>query len=103
MHSRRAAFTTQQTRTYLIAMPNECDRAEIDELLRQLEAEEAQISRRRRRLHQAIDFRRNSGNADGTAATPEQLAALDEQERMISAQRRALHARIDELRRQRGA
>lgn len=83
-----------------MSMPNDRDRGEIDELLRQLESEEAHISRRRRRLHQAIDFKRNSGNADGTAATPEQLAALDEEERVISAQRRALHARIDELRRQ---
>jgi hypothetical protein len=70
------------------------------ELLRQLEAEEAILSQRRRRLHRAIDFKRHSGNADGTPATPEQLASLDEEERAISAQRRALHAQIDELRRQ---
>lgn len=73
-----------------------------NELLRQLEAEEALISQRRRRLHRTIDFKRHSGNADGTAATPEQLAALDEQERAISAQRKALHARIDALRKQTG-
>ena len=92
MHVRRAVYTPGGV--YDAADPDisqfdadERERDEIDELLRQLEAEEARISRRRRRLHG-----RSSSNAQRQcrrdAATPEQLAALDEQERVISAERR---------------
>ena len=58
-----------------------------------LEAEERDVSRRRARLHDRIDFLRTSGAEEPDAA--ERLAALLEEERALSARRLELHAQLD--------
>jgi hypothetical protein len=60
---------------------------ELDSQLGELEAEEADVSRLRRRLH------------DRLASFPNEVT--QQQEREISARRRVLHARIDALRAER--
>ena len=70
--------------------------SDSDRLLVDLEREEREISRRRRRLHDRIDFAAASGAYD-----PASVALLDRlraEEREVSKRRRELHARIDELR-----
>jgi anti-sigma-K factor RsiG len=59
----------------------------LEQLLVQLQAEEEEVSRRRRKLH------------DRLASFPNEVT--QQQEREISAQRRALHVRIDALRAER--
>lgn len=61
-----------------------------------LEAEEATLSSRRRRLHARIDFLRGNGDTTG------RLAELLEEERLVSSRRREVHRRLDELRRSLG-
>jgi hypothetical protein len=60
---------------------------ELERALRDLEVEEADVSRLRRKLH------------DRLASFPNEVTQQQEQE--ISAKRRALHVRIDELRAER--
>jgi hypothetical protein len=67
------------------AMPE--PREDIEELLKELEAEERALSANRRRLHDRIALYPDIGGAD-----------LDAQERELSQRRRDLHARIDALR-----
>jgi hypothetical protein len=62
-------------------------REDIEELLKELEAEERALSANRRRLHDRIALYPDIGSAD-----------LDAQERELSQRRRDLHARIDALR-----
>ena len=59
----------------------------LEQLLIELQAEEEEISRRRRKLH------------DRLASFPNEVT--QQQEREISAKRRALHVRIDALRSER--
>lgn len=61
--------------------------------LASLDAEEREISRRRTRLHQQIDFVRGSPVIDA-----ERLQRLLEEEREVSGRRRELHRRIDGVR-----
>jgi hypothetical protein len=63
------------------------NREEIDELLKELEAEEHALSANRRRLHDRIALYPDVSGTD-----------LDAQERELSQRRRDLHARIDALR-----
>lgn len=70
-------------------MTNDHDR-EFEELLEELEAEERELSLRRRRLHDRLAVFPDYGGGD-----------LDQQERELSARRRELHARIDALRAER--
>jgi hypothetical protein len=60
---------------------------ELERALRDLEVEEADVSRLRRKLH------------DRLASFPNEVT--QQQEREVSAKRRALHVRIDELRAER--
>ena len=71
---------------------------ELAGLLEQLEDQERGTSRRRRKLHELITFRKTMGYADGTPASPEDMAELDAKERDISAARKELHARIADVR-----
>jgi predicted nucleic acid-binding Zn-ribbon protein len=66
--------------------------------LQRLEQEEGAVSQRRRRLHERIDFLRQSGLA--AAGDQERLAALEAEEREVSRQRKGLHERIDAIRAQ---
>lgn len=58
--------------------------------------EERTVSKRRRRLHEKIDFLRGTGVDEPQAK--ERLDALEQEERTVSDRRRALHAQIDALR-----
>jgi hypothetical protein len=69
------------------AAPEQLEDHELDRVLYELESEEAELSARRRRLH------------DRLASFPNEVA--QQQEREISAHRRALHVRIDALRAER--
>ena len=69
------------------ANPSQLDDAELDLVLAQLEAEEAEVSRLRRKLH------------DRLASFPNEVAQQQEQE--VSKRRRELHMRIDALRAER--
>ena len=66
--------------------------------LPRLEQEERAVSRRRRQLHERIDFIRGSGASDPDSL--ERLGKLEAEEREVSAKRRELHGRIDALRAQ---
>ena len=61
--------------------------------LEELEEEEREISKRRRRLHDRIEFLAGSGMGEPDAE--ERLALLVEEEREVSRNRRELHAIID--------
>jgi len=69
------------------------DLDKLEELLEELEAEEHDLSLRRRRLHDRIAT--FPGSTSGLN--------LDDRERELSNQRRELHHRIDELRARRNA
>jgi hypothetical protein len=64
--------------------------------LPRLELEERAVSRRRRQLHERIDFIRGSGASDPDSM--ERLAKLEAEEKDVSARRRELHRRIDTIR-----
>jgi hypothetical protein len=64
--------------------------------LDELDAEEREVSARRSRLHEQIDFLRSTGMAEPDAE--ERLAALLERERQVSERRRELHVLIDRRR-----
>jgi len=66
--------------------------------LPQLEQEERAASRRRRQLHERIDFLRGTGADDPESI--ERLGKLEAEEREVSARRKELHRRIDALRAQ---
>jgi len=69
----------------------------MEESLQQLEERERALSRRRRQVHNRIEYLRGTG-----AHEPESRKILDEllaEERAISLERRELHAAIDRLRR----
>jgi len=66
------------------------------EELARFEEEESSVSRRRRRLHDQIDFLRGSGSGEPDVA--ERLAKLVLEERAVSDRRRELHRLIDALR-----
>ena len=66
--------------------------------LPRLEHEERAVSRRRRQLHERIDFLRGSGAGD--PETVARLEKLEAEERETSALRKELHRRIDSLRAQ---
>ena len=76
-------------------MPEEPTRS-----LEQLVDEERNVSLRRSRLHDRIDFLRGTGMTEPESA--ERLATLLEQEQELSARRRELHALIDAARAERG-
>jgi hypothetical protein len=61
--------------------------------LEELEEEERAISKRRRRLHDRIEFLAGSGMGEPDAE--ERLALLVEEEREVSRHRRELHLLID--------
>jgi hypothetical protein len=67
--------------------PEQLSDAELEQILTELEAEEVEVSRLRRRLH------------DRLASFPNEVTQQQEQE--ISKRRRALHVRIDALRAER--
>ena len=67
--------------------PEQLSDAELDRILAELEAEETDVSRLRRRLH------------DRLASFPNEVTQQQEQE--ISKRRRELHVRIDALRAER--
>jgi hypothetical protein len=67
--------------------PEQLSDAELDQILEELEAEEVEVSRLRRHLH------------DRLASFPNEVT--QQQERELSKRRRALHARIDALRAER--
>jgi len=67
-------------------------RDETSDLLSRLEQEERQLSVRRRRLHERIDYLR------GDPGNEEQLHYLAQQEIELSERRLELHNRIDQLR-----
>lgn len=67
--------------------PGQLGNEELDRALEELEAEEVEVSRLRRKLH------------DRLASFPNEVA--QKQERELSAKRRALHVRIDALRAER--
>ena len=66
---------------------SELDDEELDRVLAELEAEEAEVSRLRRKLH------------DRLASFPNEVA--QQQEHEVSKKRRELHVRIDALRAER--
>jgi len=66
--------------------------------LPRLEQEERAVSRRRRQLHERIDFLRGSGAGDPESVA--RLEKLEAEEREMSALRKELHRRIDSLRAQ---
>ena len=68
---------------------------ELDALLDLLEAEEADVSGRRRRLHDRIDFARQTAGHDTIAA--QRLDKLLADERALAESRREVHARINQL------
>lgn len=69
---------------------------ELCELLERYEAEERDLSRRRRELHERIDAARERGvESDGS-----HLLALERQEQELSSERHDLHQDIGELRRE---
>lgn len=65
-----------------------------------LDDEERQVSRRRRRLHDQIDFLAAGGFAHAESDA-ERLAELRRVEREISDERKAMHQWIDEVRAER--
>jgi hypothetical protein len=67
--------------------PGQLGNEDLDRALADLEAEEVEVSRLRRKLH------------DRLASFPNEVA--QQQERELSARRRALHVRIDALRAER--
>jgi len=67
--------------------PGQLGNEDLDRALEELEAEEVEVSRLRRKLH------------DRLASFPNEVA--QQQERELSAKRRALHVRIDALRAER--
>jgi len=67
--------------------PSDLDDDELDRVLAELEAEEAEVSRLRRKLH------------DRLASFPNEVAQQQEQE--VSKKRRELHVQIDSLRAER--
>ena len=67
--------------------PEQLSDAELDRILEELEAEESEVSRLRRRLH------------DRLASFPNEVT--EQQEREVSKRRRELHVRIDALRAER--
>ena len=67
--------------------PGQLGNEDLDRELEELEAEEVEVSRMRRKLH------------DRLASFPNEVA--QRQERELSARRRALHVRIDALRSER--
>jgi hypothetical protein len=74
--------------------------AELGSLLVRLEREERDVSKRRSRLHDRIDFVQAGGFAAAGRAD-EQLASLRATEREVSERRHVLHRTIDELRAER--
>jgi hypothetical protein len=66
----------------------------------ELDEDERRISRRRRRLHERIDFIAQGAYASAGTAD-ETLAALRLEERAVSDERKALHRRIDAVRAER--
>jgi RsiG-like len=68
---------------------------ELDALMLALEAEEADLSARRVRLHNRIDFARQTAASDRIGQ--QRLDKLIADERVLAAQRRDVHARIDRL------
>lgn len=76
----------------LALLPN----GELCELLERYEAEERDVSRRRRELHERIDALRERGDDSGGS----QLHALERQEQELSSERHELHQEIGELRRE---
>jgi len=75
------------------------DRA-LRSYLAELEEDERRVSRRRRRLHEQIDFVAAGMYADA-AGSGQRLAELQAEERQVSDERRALHRLIDEVRTER--
>lgn len=71
-------------------------REDVIALLNRLELEENELSARRARLHDRIDFARLSATNDTIAA--QRLEKLLADERALAAERRALHGRVDALR-----
>ena len=74
--------------------------AELGSLLIRLEREERDVSKRRARLHDRIDFVQAGGFAAAGSAD-EQLASLRVSEHELSERRHVLHGEIDELRAER--
>jgi len=74
--------------------------AELGSLLARLEREEREVSRRRTRLHDRIDFVQAGGFAAAELADA-QLASLRGTEHELSERRHVLHREIDELRAER--
>jgi hypothetical protein len=87
-----AADTDEMTE---IADPSGLSIDESDALLARLEADEAEVSQRRARLHDRIDFARQSAGND-TIAT-QRLDKLLADERDLAEQRSALHTQIAQL------
>lgn len=71
--------------------------SELGSLLARLEREERDVSKRRSRLHDRIDFVQAGGFA-AAGLGDEQLHSLRASERELSERRHALHRAIDELR-----
>ncbi len=70
--------------------------AEIAAALHELEQQERALSRRRRLLHDRLDFVRGGGGGQSPAAN-EQIVVLEGQEKALSEQRRDVQSRIDAL------
>jgi hypothetical protein len=70
-------------------------RDELDRMLAAFDREEVGLSARRARLHDRIDFARQTAANDTIAAG--RLEKLLADERLLAEERRALHARIDAL------
>ena len=70
--------------------------AELGTLLARLKREEQDLSKRRSRLHDRLDFVQTGGAASAELAA-EQLASLRAAEHDVSEERRRLHQQIDEL------
>lgn len=66
-------------------------------ILDEIEAEEREISARRRRAHERIDRLRTDAQSQASAPAGASLARLEIRERRLSAERPALHACIDGL------
>lgn len=77
--------------------PSTLSEAELERRLAELDEEERSISRRRRAMHDRIDFLRGGGGS-GEAGSDEQLESLLQRERAVSDERNRLHETISILR-----
>lgn len=71
--------------------------AQLDGILTRFERQEQEVSKRRSRLQDRLEFVL-AGGAASEAMAEDQLAALQASEREISDERHRLHAQIDVLR-----